>query len=66
LVDFGMNDHQSDHPTACLQNMDVDKFKNKDCSSDTYMNREKMQKWFDEKCFDQESCIFSFSESQTK
>ena len=63
LVDFGMNPENSETPGACLQNLEDDKFKNKDCSSDTYINRQKITDWFTNKCENQKYCIMNFPEA---
>ena len=46
--------------------MTEDKFENKECSNDTKINRNKIQAWFDQHCFDKANCLFSFPEAQTK
>jgi len=62
LKDFGMNLDDSQTPGACLQSLEDDKFKNKDCSSDKYMNRQVVEDWFAANCENKDRCIMSFPE----
>jgi len=65
LVDFGMNPEDSTHPVACLQNLAEDKFQNKECSSDTYIDRTVLATWFTDNCEGETACIMNFPASQS-
>ena len=64
LVDLGMNPTASKYPVACLQNLAEDKFLNKECSGDTYIDRTVLATWFADNCAGKDACIMNFPANQ--